>query len=556
MKDLSRLLRGETLEIEYKRDDGSFSDTNLYESIVGLTNANGGSLLVGVENSGKVVGSVRAKTESWKTPEAVQGKIMANTVPACATHVAFVDYNGMMVALISVPKAATTTGTRSGKFLKRTIDGKGKPQNLPMTADEIIGSVARVGIQDFSSTVLSDAGIDELDLELAEDTRKRRLAQITDPELKELLNHNIKDLLRSENLLRGREDRPTIAALLLFGKRNSLQLRLPNHRIDYQVFGGRGEILRNETLDGPIAEIFPKVLNFPELLRNSDQFTYRGSNVVIPEYPEDSRREAFANAIVHRDYTLQSSVQVQLFDGELFVVNPGGFPQGVTLSNLLSVAPTPRNRALAEGMKTFGFVERSGRGVDFIFQGQARYGRPAPDYSASSSDSVNVRLTGGKANLEFCRFILAARDEATIPELLLLNAMFFRRHITPVEATQVIQRPLSMVQEILSKLLDDKLVDVIPGRPPKYHLKGSSSIRARKAVKPARLTKPQLVLFTDRIMAELTQRSPNALSDIADTVGLSPSQTRRLLYRLKALGQVDLTAGKRWALAGNSNKDL
>ena len=67
------------------------------------------------------------------------------------------------------------------------------------------------------------------------------------------------------------------------------------------------------------------------------------------------------------------------------MTNPGGFPEGITADNILVHEPKPRNPRLAEAFKRIGLVEQTGRGVDKIFMGQLRYGRPAPDYSRSDA---------------------------------------------------------------------------------------------------------------------------------------------------------------------------
>src|SRR3712207_5768487 len=69
----------------------------------------------------------------------------------------------------------------------------------------------------------------------------------------------------------------------------------------------------------------------------------------------------------------------------LIISNPGGFVEGVTLDRLLVTEPRPRNPLLADIMKRVGLAERTGRGVDLIYQGLLRYGRPAPDYSRSDA---------------------------------------------------------------------------------------------------------------------------------------------------------------------------
>ncbi len=545
--DLLQLIkRGESLEVEFKQDSRDFSDSHVYEAVVAMTNTAGGIIFVGVADDGNVTGCQRISNGTWKTIESVAGMIMANTLPACATSISIQKIKDQKVLVIRVPKSITTTGTKSGKFLKRQLDTKGKPQNVPMTADDIVSGVTRIGIQDFSGIILSDANIEDLNLDLVTTVSRRRSTEVAEPYRKDLFLKPPREILKAIGLLSISDGKPNIAALLLFGRSEKLKEKLPNHEIQYQVFGARGELLRNNAFVGPIAEVFPRLLELPETLQNSDEFRNRGANFVIPEYPEDSRREAIANSIVHRDYTLQPSIQIQLYEKELIITNPGSFPAGVNLSNLLNVSPNPRNRRLAEAMREFGFVESSGRGIDFIFQGQVEYGRPAPDYSGSDAFKVSVRLTGGKANLDFCRFIISSVKNPSIPELLILNALFFRRDLTLEQMANIIQRPTSVTQEILGKLKEDKLIEATSDKQQRYLLKGSANHNAMKAVKPLRMTNAQLEQFKISILEELQRESPNSVSSIADRVGLSPSQARRLLNSLKSQKKVKIHKSKKW----------
>jgi len=60
---------------------------------------------------------------------------------------------------------------------------------------------------------------------------------------------------------------------------------------------------------------------------------------------------------------------------------------------------------LAEAFRRIGLVEQTGRGIDKIFAGQLRYGRPAPDYGRTNSTAVRVVLRGGQPSLEFAAFV-------------------------------------------------------------------------------------------------------------------------------------------------------
>lgn len=115
--------------------------------------------------------------------------------------------------------------------------------------------------------------------------------------------------------------------------------------------------------------------------------------------------------------------------GQLIVSNPGGFVEGVNAGNLLTTEPRPRNPALADAFKRLGLVERTGRGVDLIYSGMLRFGRPAPDYSESQPDLVKLVISTAPADLGFVRLVLQeeARQQGHLPVETLLALTALRR---------------------------------------------------------------------------------------------------------------------------------
>lgn len=110
--------------------------------------------------------------------------------------------------------------------------------------------------------------------------------------------------------------------------------------------------------------------------------------IPIPEFDWAAFREGLVNAFCHRDYTMLGSVRVLIDDEGMTISNPGGFIDGVNLKSLLTVEPHGRNPALADAMKRIGLAEKTGRGIDRIYEGSIIFGRPWPDYSESTSRSV------------------------------------------------------------------------------------------------------------------------------------------------------------------------
>ncbi|MBN2202370.1 hypothetical protein JW777_10480 [bacterium] len=111
----------------------------------------------------------------------------------------------------------------------------------------------------------------------------------------------------------------------------------------------------------------------------------------IIAFNEKSIREALNNAITHRDYTIQGkSIFIKASPVEFFIESPGGFLPGITPDNVL-FSKEWRNRKIAETFEKTGLVERSGQGMDDIFENTIREGKGLPDLN--QSDDYNVRLS-------------------------------------------------------------------------------------------------------------------------------------------------------------------
>jgi len=82
------------------------------------------------------------------------------------------------------------------------------------------------------------------------------------------------------------------------------------------------------------------------------------------EIPKEVVREAIVNAVAHRDYTSNASVQVMLFSDRLEVLNPGRLPPSLTLEQLRDTHPSvPNNRLLARSLYLAQYIEEMGTGT-------------------------------------------------------------------------------------------------------------------------------------------------------------------------------------------------
>jgi predicted HTH transcriptional regulator len=99
------------------------------------------------------------------------------------------------------------------------------------------------------------------------------------------------------------------------------------------------------------------------------------------ELPYEAVKEAIVNAVCHRDYTSNGSVQVMLFRNRLEVWNPGQLPYGLTVKKLFEPHKSlPANPLLADPMFWIGYVEKVGTGTEDIVNLCKDKGLQSPEY--------------------------------------------------------------------------------------------------------------------------------------------------------------------------------
>ena len=456
---LQRLInQGESFTVEFKSDRGPLSDAELLNTVVCLANAQGGTLLVGVENDGTVTGL--HSTHRTK-PELLAAFIASRTVPPLPVKVTFVTLPGGMVAVVQVPASPQVVATSDGRMLIRCLDTHGRPGCRPLYPHELASWRAERGQADVTALPVPDASWDDLDpLEFA---RLRRMVEEYRGDVA-LLDLDEEELARALGLVQaaGGALTPTLAGLLLVGRENALRTHVPAHEVAFQVLRGT-DVLVNEFYRWPLLRAFERVMEAFQV-RNEEQELNMGLfRVGVPTYDPRGFREAVNNALVHRDYTRLGAVHIQLYQDHIRVSNPGGFVPGVRPDNLLVTEPRPRNPRLADAFKRIGLVERTGRGVSIIYSGQLRNGRLPPHYDYSTEVSVTVVLPGGPADLDFVRLVISEEQRRerslNVEELLLLSHIWREREIDTPTAARLIQKPPAAARAILEKLTEAGLLE-------------------------------------------------------------------------------------------------
>ena len=439
--------------LEFKEAKNNFHFETLVKYCCALANECGGRIIIGVTDKRprKVVG-----TTVYDQPERTR-KGICERLPLSIDfeEIAHPDCPaGSRVLVFQIPSRPIGTAIKyAGIYWARKEDSLD-----PLSEDRLCAIFAESG-HDFSADICPGATFEDLDSGAIEDFRRRWVEKARKAE-----NVPFADKLASmphQELLADAEavidGQVTYAGLILFGTPKSLSrhLALAEVVFEYRSSDASGSAQdRVEYRQGFFLyydDIWERIN-----LRNDKQDFQEGFFVApIATFNERPVREAVLNAISHRDYQLGGSIFIRQFPRRLEIDSPGGLPVGITLENILD-RQKPRNRRIAEIFTRCGLVERSGQGMNLIFEESIRQSKPIPDFARTDQYQVGLTLHGTVENPAFVRFVEKVGRETT--------ATFSTRDWIILSTVARDEKVPKDLQGRIQKLLDLGLIERVAGR--------------------------------------------------------------------------------------------
>lgn len=463
--------------LEFKSEAASPRDSLqiLADAVVCLANATGGTIVFGVADN--VAGSEAFVGVRGLDERLIIKGIFDRTIPALSVPVNSIDVEGERLYEIIVPSGATIYANAKGTATRRVND-----ECRPFPPEEQRQALIARGIHDWSSELTSATSADDVEL-----GRLRRLLREAGHEA--LAAQEDLALLRDLRLC-DNNGRMTNAGLLIVGRETNLMQHIPTHGFSYQYRPSSGSEATG-TLRGQ-KPLLAAVELLIEAISTRTQVAplnvSGGVQLRREDYPSDAVRELVVNALVHRDYSVSGTVDVEHTPESLRISSPGGLVYGVTPENILSHPSTPRNRLLLETVTALQVAERTGQGVDRSYRSLLRSGKKPPLF-VDAGDRVEVHVEGGSGNAAFTRFVRVQLPESMSSDLdvlLVLDMLCSRRGVSAPDVAIVIQRTPDDAQRVLARMVESDIV--APTRRsarklyPKYELVASALVGLGLAV--------------------------------------------------------------------------
>lgn len=276
----------------------------------------------------------------------------------------------------------------------------------------------------------------------------------------------------------------------------------------------------------------------------------------VPAYDEKVVRELLVNALVHRPYTQQGDIYLNLHPERLEVVNPGRLPLGVTPRNILH-ASRRRNEALARVFHDLGLMEREGSGFDLIYDRLLSQGRPAP-LPEEGIDWVKVTIQRRIAKPEVMRLMAEAdaRYQLTQRERITLGVLAQTEGMTARELGAVLETDGGDELAVwLGRLQGLNLVQTAGRTQGTRYFVDPDLLRGADLKVPTTLLRIEPHRLQELIREDLRRYPLSKIGEINERIGpeVKRSQLKRALAELVSQAAVEMQgerSGARYRLKG------
>ena len=421
-KDLTSLLAIEENHFnDFKSKD--VEGKKLSRTISAFANASGGDVYLGIREENAT------KTKHWEgfnTIEDANGFIQMISNLLILTNnyeVVFLKHPVLATYVLQVTifKTQAIVYCTDGKV---PYVRKGA-QNLPCDTPEKIRRLELdKGISSFENEVVAESDLSDVDDSIVWEKFKKNIVPDT----------NTEAWLKKQRLFIG--EKLTVAALLLFC--DEPQICLPK-RSSIKIFRHQtsGEAERDTLVGAPVTvegcaygQIYEAVSKTKEIIESIRKL---GKEFETIEYPEETLHEIITNAVLHRDYSIATDIQIRIFDNRVEVESPGKLPGYVTIDNILT-AQSARNPKIVRLINKFPEAPNKdvGEGLNTAFEAMAKLRLKEPIIK-ENDNSVLVIIKHEK---------LASPEELVVDYLLKNDSITNRigRNITGIKSENSMKR--------------------------------------------------------------------------------------------------------------------
>ena len=333
---IERISNGEDSFTQFKRE--SIPAKDLAKEFVSFLNAEGGILIFGVDDSGEIKGLSFDEIE--KLGQLIGNSAEQNVKPPFHPIVENIAIGESKLVIVHIPKGVSKPyATSSGDYYIKSSSDKKK-----ISQEELRRLFAESKRLYADEEIVHGSDITDLDTSLFYKFLEKDNVSIYE----ELRSGKLQLSQVLENLELSRENQLTLAGNLIFGIKP--QKFSKSFYIDCCYFDGNDisvdKYISKKTIDGNLLTMFNNSLDFlkSNLISFQDGVDFNSSSTL--EIDERVLTELIVNALVHRDYYIQSSIKIFIFHDRVEIISPGKLTNSLTVEKIKNGISIHRNPIL------------------------------------------------------------------------------------------------------------------------------------------------------------------------------------------------------------------
>ena len=384
--EIRRLIKtGEKIDVEFKESKIALNK-DVFDTVCSFSNRNGGHIFLGVNDQKEIVGVnedrvdkiIKDFTNSINSPQKLYPPLYL--IPEVF------DVDGKKVIYIRVPEG-TQVYRHNGKIFDRSYEGD---INITNHADLVFKLYARKQSSYFVNKVYPNLDISFLDSAVIEKARKMAVVRNENHAWGSMDNE---ELLRSANLILVDPDTKTegitLAAILLFGKENTIMSVLPQHKTD-AIFRveNKDRYDDRDVITTNLIDSYERLISFGQKHLN-DLFVLDG--IVNVNARDRILREIVSNTLAHRDYS-SGFPSKMIIDDEKIVIENSNLSHGIGPLDLHKFEPFPKNPSISKVFREVGLADELGSGMRNTYKYTQLYSKEQPLFEEGNTFKTIIPL--------------------------------------------------------------------------------------------------------------------------------------------------------------------
>ncbi|GEM_PF-592422 len=415
--DLNELIRliekGENEKIEFKK-----KPADINREICAMANADGGYILIGVDDNGNIVGC-----DIKKTKEKIAGDLQSITPPV-EVKIETVKLEDKNVLVVKVPKGEHLSSVGGVVYIRTGAAIR------PLSIQEIL----------MLSSELGTITWDEFPV-IPRKHMKKEYVEWFFSEMKRTKGRYIpqEDYMKYLKSVKAiKKNMLTNAGVLFFTDAEKFIENAGCRVLTME----KNQPIKSVEFKGPIWKAIEECYSYILAETQRIEVVVGTKTVKIEEYPPRALREGLINAFAHRNYTIPADIRVFIYPDRITIRNPGGLMPGVTLDDPEHV---PRNPHICQMLYDVGLVEKYGYGIRMIKRECERHGyvEPVFNVSANKFDLTLVKKVGvllDETDRRILELIIVPKRSGELAEILGISKPSVLKHLKHLQQLGLVEQ--------------------------------------------------------------------------------------------------------------------